>query len=276
MSKRNITIEAKPAHKKRYQSLLREDWTMASLQQTLNLLHELLRASHAALQFAWEKSGRSVRGGKVVMDLGDLQGLHDIYELVGIDELLGLHGVPAIPGAFMELLTTGNDILAFAVRTWVYLAIQVLFDLHGETGFLRDIQSILFLNAVESLLPELRTDGLEESHGMLVHALGNHICRAWGDDPAHQQYLLSVLARYLGDRESEENALRSAFRLTDPDEHDYLTLAQSYWHFLLENQHYEDAEKFLLGLYRRAPREQLDEIKEMIDETFAERSAARV
>ena len=97
-----------------------------------------------------------------------------------------------------------------------------------------------------------------------------------GDDPAHQQYLLSALARYLGDRESEESALRSAFRLTDPDEHDYLTLAQSYWHFLLENQRHADAEKFLLDVYRTAPREQLEEIREMLDETFAERAAAPV
>ena len=86
-----------------------------------------------------------------------------------------------------------------------------------------------------------------------------------------QQYMLSVLARYLGDRDLEENALRSAFRLTDPDEHDYLTLAQSYWHFLLENQRHEDAETFLLDVYRRAPQNLLDEIREMLDETLAER-----
>ena len=196
---------------------------------------------------------RPVRGGKVVLDLGDLQGLHNIYELVRIDELLGLQGVPAIPDAFMELLAMRNGTVALAVRTWVYLALQTLFDLRGETGFFRDIQSILFLNTVESLLPELRTAGLEESARHAGACTGESYRSCWRDNPSHQQYLLSVLARYLGDRESEENSLRSAFRLTDPDEHDYLTLAQSYWHFLLENQRYADAKTFLLGRISKGP-----------------------
>jgi len=60
--------------------------------------------------------------------------------------------------------------------------------------------------------------------------------------------------------------------LTDPEDHDYLTLAQCYWSFLLENHRSEDAESFLLGVYRRAPRESLAEIREMIDDTFAQRT----
>ncbi len=63
----------------------------------------------------------------------------------------------------------------------------------------------------------------------------------------------------------------SAFRLSSPDEHDYLTLAQSYWQFLMDDRRYEDAERFLLGVYRQAPREHLDEIKGLIDDTYAER-----
>ena len=114
----------------------------------------------------------------------------------------------------------------------------------------------------------------EELHSLLVHALRYHIVRVWPDNPGHQQYLLSAWASYLGDRELEENALRSAFRLSGPDEHDYLTLAQSYWQLLMEDRRYEDAERFLLGIYREAPREQLDEIKGLLDDTYAERGFA--
>ena len=270
MIRRPITLKPKPSFKEKYQSLLRKDWSMATLRQVLKLLDELLRASGAALRFAWKDSELAGPGSKMELDLGDLQ------ELLTIHRHLGLPGMPLLPDKLVELLPASAGLVESAVRTWVYLDIQALFDLNGETGFFRDIQSILFLNAVESLLPELQTDELEPFHSILIHALGYHSAMVWRDDPAHQQYLLSALAHHLGDRDLEENALRSAFRLTDPDEHDYLTLAQSYWHFLLENQRFEDAETFLLGVYRRAPREQLDEIREMIDETFAERSTASV
>ena len=270
MTRQIITLKVKPTFKEKYQSLLCEDWSMATLRQVLKLLDELLRTSGVVLRFAWEESAHSVRGGKRVFASCDLQ------KLLTIHRNLGLPGMPVLPDTLAEPLAAPKGADTLAVRTWVYLDLQALFELRGETGFFRDLQSILFLNAVESLLPELRSGGREQLHSILIHALGYHSAMAWRDDPAHQQYLLSALACYLDDRDLEENSLRSAFRLTDPNEHDYLTLAQSYWHFLLENRRFEDAETFLLDVYRRAPQEQLDEIREMLDETFAERTAAHV
>jgi hypothetical protein len=262
---RTITLKAKLAFKEKYRSLLSEDWSMASLRQVLGLLDELLRASHAALRFSWEESESAFRGGKRVIDLEDLTGL------LAIHRPLGLPGIPVPPDALGELLAVPNGEVTLAVRAWVYLDLQALFELRGETDFLRDLQSILFLNVIEALLPGLHAAGLSEFHGILIHALGYHNAVVWRDDPAHQQYLLSAWAHYLGNRDLEENALRAAFRLTDPGEHDYLTLAQSYWQFLMDDRRYEDAERFLLGVYRQAPREHLDEIKGLIDDTYAER-----
>jgi hypothetical protein len=147
-----------------------------------------------------------------------------------------------------------------------------MFEVRGETGLFRDLQSLLYLNVVDSLLPQLQSAGLTEAHDLLVNALGYHSTVVWRDEAAHQQYLLSVLAGYVGDRELEGSSLLASFRLTDPEQHDYLTLAQCYWAYLLENRRQGDAETFLLGVYRRAPRESLAEIREMIDDTFAERA----
>ena len=72
------------------------------------------------------------------------------------------------------MLATPNGEVTQAVRTWVYLDLQTLFELRGERDFLRDLQSVLFLNVIESLLPELRTAGLDAFHSILVHALGYH------------------------------------------------------------------------------------------------------
>jgi hypothetical protein len=274
MTRRTITLKAKPAFKHKYHSLLRKEWSIESHLQVLNLLDELLEASRAGLKFAWEKTQPSARPGKILLGLPELEELLNILASFNIAEPFAVRGMPALPVNLAELLSGRHRLVATAVRTWVYLNLQALFDLRGETGFFRDLQSMLFLHSTEWLLRDLRSRKFEELHSLLIHALGYHIVRVWPDNPGHQQYLLSAWASYLGDRELEENALRSAFRLSGPDEHDYLTLAQSYWQLLVEDRRYEDAEKFLLGIYREAPREQLDEIKGLLDDTYAERGLA--
>ena len=103
MTRRTITLKATSAFKEKYQSLLRKDWSMATLRQVLKLLDELLRASGAALRFvrtsaspsrlAWEESDDAVRNGKIVFDSGDL------LELLTIHGRLGLPGMPSLPNA---------------------------------------------------------------------------------------------------------------------------------------------------------------------------------
>ena len=206
MSRQTITLKAKPALKEKYQSLLRKDWSMATLRKVLKLLDELLRESGATLRFAkepdatlrfgpdltsgyaWEESEGAVGDGKIVF------GLADVLELLTIHRRLGLPGMPLLPETLVELFTKSDRTVNLAVRTWVYLDFPWLFDLRGETGLYRDIQSILFFNTVESLLPALHAAGLEQLHNLLVHALAYHSAMVWRDDPAHQQYLLSALA----------------------------------------------------------------------------------
>ena len=111
-----------------------------------------------------------------MFDVGDLQKLLEIHRD------LGLPGMPLLPESIIEGVTMPGgpvklavtkwkdseyaevfDYLSdgsvnLAVRTWVALDLSGLVELRGETrGFLRDLQSIIFLNAVESLLPELRS-----------------------------------------------------------------------------------------------------------------------
>lgn len=271
MTRRTITLNAKRTFKHKYHSLLRKEWSMATHLQTLNLLDELLQASRAELQFALEKRQPSPRRGTILFGLPELEELFEILASFNMAEQFAAIGIPALPEKLAELPSRRDRVVATAVRTWVYLNLQAVFDLRGETGFFRDLQSLLFLHTVEWLLPELRAGQYEELHGLVVHALRYHLVRVWSDNPGHQQFLLSAWASYLGDRGLEENALLSAFRLSSPDEHDYLTLAQSYWQFLMDDRRYEDAERFLLGVYRQAPREHLDEIKGLIDDTYAER-----
>jgi hypothetical protein len=268
MSRRTITLKVKPAFKGSYQSLLKKDWDANTMRLVLKLLDAQLRASGVFLRLSGDSDGtRPERSGQISI------GPQQIGELLQVFERVGSPQLPAVPATAAALLRDArNDTADMALRASIYLAFQALCNIRGETGFFQDLQSLLYLHAVDWLLPQLRSAGFVLEHGLLVEAMGYHFTAVWRDNPAHQQYLISVLAGYLGDRELEESSLLASFRLTDPEGHDYLTLAQCYWSFLLENHRSEDAETFLLGVYRRAPRESLAEIREMLDDTFAQRA----
>ena len=155
MTRRTITLNAKPTFKHKYRSLLRKEWSMATHLQTLNLLDEFLQASRAELQFALEKRQPSPRRGTILLDLPELEELLKIFALFDMAEQFAAIGIPALPEKLAELPSRRDRVVATAVRTWVYLDLQALFDLRGETGFFRDLQSLLFLHTVEWLLPEL-------------------------------------------------------------------------------------------------------------------------
>ncbi len=269
--RRTITLKARPALKSKYHALLREDWGRQTAERVLDLLGELLRASGVRLVFPWEDSGKTARDRRGEVNLG----ADDFGELLELLERVRLPQLPPLPLAAEKLFVRpGGKLALAATRAWVYLIFQAVCEIRGEAGFFRDLQSLLYLNVVDWLLPELRSAGLAGEHDVLLGALGYHCTAVWPDEPAHQQYLLAILARAIGDSGLEGRALLDSFRLADPGEHDYLTLAQSYWFFLLENHRHEDAEAFLLDVYRQAPSEMLAEVKKMIADTFRGRLVA--
>jgi hypothetical protein len=269
MSRRIINLKAKPAFAGTCRSLLRNDWDAGTMRRVVRLLDAQLRASGVRLRLSAGDfhAPRPERPGELSIGPRELEELLRVFERVGAPQLPAAS--PTVTGL---LRSADNETAAAALRASVYLAFQALFDVRGETGFFRDLQSLLYLHVVDWLLPRLGSTAFIPQCDFLVSAMGYHCTAVWRDNPAHQQYLISVLAGYLGDREREKSALLASFRLTAPESHEYLTSAQCYWSFLLENRRLDDAEAFLLGLYRRAPRESLAEIREMLDDTFAQRA----
>ena len=267
MHQRTIELKPRPAFKAAYQSLLTRDWSIATLRKTLELLGDLLAASGAEIRFGSSRPRKTPPPGQWS------PGMDDFRRLLAIHREFATNGATGLPEHIEELVPAPTGVAELAIRAWLYFDLQLLCNLRGDTGFFRDLQSILFLNTAESLLPELRENGLKVYDGLLANVLEYHAAVTWRDDAAQQQYLLSILAHDRGDKDIEGSALLAAFRLTDPQSHEFLTMAQSYWHFLIENNRFDEAETFLLGVYRNAPQEQLSELKEMIDDTFAERAA---
>ena len=81
-------------------------------------------------------------------------------------------------------------------------------------------------------------------------------------------YLRSGLFRYLNMKEDETDALVQSFRLTAPDQHDYLTKAQAAWMSMLDRKELSKAKEFMLGVYRACPESARAEVEEILDETY--------
>src|SRR5690606_22330318 len=102
-----------------------------------------------------------------------------------------------------------------AERTWAFLAFQSLATVDGEEGFFVDCQSMLFLLAIDHLLPALEKDGLAAERDCLVNALlmHLHLCD-FVHDLAHWNYLLSQFADALNLTELRERALFASVATT--------------------------------------------------------------
>jgi tetratricopeptide (TPR) repeat protein len=143
-----------------------------------------------------------------------------------------------------------------------------MISLGGEIGFLRDIQSILFLLTSDYILPVLQKEQMTEELNFLTLILLSHCLIAWHDNPAHQNHLLYVLFENLGFYELARERLYTAFKLTSPFEHEYMTKVQAYWTALIDAKQFDDAEEFILRVLRHSKEEHFEELKEVVQLNF--------
>jgi hypothetical protein len=249
----------------RYKALLAGDWEPL-LGNALQLLDDQLRQSGIQLILPWDAT----------VDLSDESNVLRIPNAL-VEEVLPLlqrlhsHELPPVPEGVLEKQDRLPERYRAAIRVAVCLTLQAQFELYGEDGLFRDIQSLIFLGTVYELLPKLNSARLREVHDLLVNILAYHCTVIWRDYAAHQQYLLGILAGYSKDEELEEKSLVASFHLTSPDEHDYLTKAQVCVFHFLEHRRYDKAKSFLFAVCRQAPEESLDELRKMLDDVYAAR-----
>ncbi|MDM8515524.1 hypothetical protein QUF76_04935, partial [Desulfobacterales bacterium HSG16] len=140
--------------------------------------------------------------------------------------------------------------------------------LEGEIGFLRDIQSLIFILTSNFILPLLKEHRLKEEFNYLNLMMFTHSLVVWHDNPAHQNQLFSIVFDNMGFHEAVMDCLYIAFRLTPSEDHDYLTKAQAYWTALIDAEMFDKAKEFSLKLLRSSSEEHFDEIKEIIELSF--------
>lgn len=258
-----LTVRTWGPFEERYRELLLEDYSRQALEGALSLLWTTVAQSVAA-NSSWARAleyQENARTGAEEID-GEM-----VERIATFASFYPGRALPPMPPHFSA--GRPSRTMWQAVRVWNYLALPALVRLKGETGFFRDIQSLLFLNTVHYLLPHLQAQSLRPEHDCLVQALHMHAVLAWSDDPAHQCFLLSVLLDYLGESRARMDLLHRSFLLTPPSDHSYLTKAQAYWCDLHEHGEGKKALSFLLDLARTSPPEHLPEIKEMLADMTA-------
>jgi hypothetical protein len=71
-----------------------------------------------------------------------------------------------------------------------------------------------------------------------------------------------------GRRDAAAESFRAAVASTHSDDHDFVTRVQMMWTVLMEQKRWRDAFQILMDVYARAARNDLDEVRYMLSETF--------
>jgi hypothetical protein len=258
-----VTIIVRTSHAlvQRYREVLRSDYTRETLNETLQLLWEVIGQPPGNGKARWVNALEYNERGKASAEEFHQEVLERIEKFASF-----------IPGGLLPAIPVRSSTHRpsragwLAERACAYLTLQSLATLKGEGGFFRDIQSPLFLCSVYHLLPQLSSQSLDKEHAYLLHAMTMHALFVWDDDPSHQAFLRSLILDYLGNTQLRRAFVHQSFVLTPSDDHSYLTKAQEYWCDLVEAGESGRAKRFLLDLYRNAPQEHTSEIAAMIDD----------
>jgi hypothetical protein len=266
-----IDILASEAEFARYRSLVDSDWNRSTLDQVLALMRDVVRTPQVEqvkyqewLSFPPMNGDKTPGNGVAKQILEPLLFLSAVYREPSI---------PRLPAA----LTLGKskavaqilDIVRF-----LFLQLFVNVRIRGETGFIQDLQSLLFLTSVHYLLPHLQKTAARKEHDILVNAMHVHANVVWRRDPSHMFFLLGSMMGHLGNKRLRLDYLDKSQAATPIDDHAFLTRANAYWAELLEFRETDKAMEYLLKISRLAPASYLSEIEEMIKETAAFNAAS--
>ena len=268
---RVIYLASTPPLRKAYQRLLTSGWHKRTLEAVLELLWKEIEAAHRLTDTSFREVLNPHRRGLPASG----------FDRQVIDEIRHFRRhfrsdlIPPVPDDFPNRRGRRQ---AQAETTWTYLVLDNLARLQGDTGFFADGRSLLFLLAIDFLLPELTEPADAAERACLVNALYMHTFITWTHDPqrqAHHFFLQAVLMDALGKPRLRRDNLRYALNLTDIEDHSFLTKAQAYVFSLLDAGQDEEAKRFLLRLYRHAPETYLAELQEMLDHVQGASSTAR-
>ncbi|ETR67714.1 MAG: hypothetical protein OMM_04990 [Candidatus Magnetoglobus multicellularis str. Araruama] len=267
-----LYLNKNPLLIEKYQQLLITQWNFETMKESLDLANSFLNSCKHPLGFSelLQNYGNS--------ELSEFLTSSNFRNYLQNQVIFTSNkNFPSIPEKIPKRRSTSKIIYSKLTLEVIYnLAFPVFatnkknknFILDGEIGFLRDIQSLIFMLTSNIMLPLLKQHRLKEEINYLNLMMFTHSLMVWHDNPAHQNQLFSIVFDNMGFHEAVIDCLYIAFRLTLPDDHDYLTKAQAYWSALIDAKMFDKAKEFSLKLLRYSSEKHFEEIKEIIELTF--------
>jgi hypothetical protein len=259
-----IKLRANKKHKKIYREILSSKWSQKTIVDCFSLINDFLNTSEYPVGYS------EVRTSIKIEQLISQELSSYLSPLSSLSANVLPKSPTRIPKRRAKDKIEKHNLTNEAIYDLSFPLPLSLLDkdvkVIGDLDFLRDIQSLTFIMTTEYLIPQLGK--MNEEKNYVIFVLFIHALVSWHDNPSHQNYLLSILFDELGIKELHRICLYNAFKLTSPDEHDYLTKAQSYWSALIDEELYEEARHFVITLLRTSKQEHLEEIEEILALTF--------
>jgi len=136
----------------------------------------------------------------------------------------------------------------------------------SRASLLIDSCQLVFHQTYHVLLPKLEA---ATDHRLRVRLLNAFLEFASSiTDPANRSHLLARCYEAYDDNERAAQHHAEAVRTTPSDAHNFMTLLQIHWDFLVDHQRFAEALEVLLEAYPRVRRSDIDETAELIRLTF--------
>ncbi len=259
-----------------YRRLLRTEWSLETLGDALGLCRRVLHRSGFITRRPRALAPREPTSDEPIatpypIPSGASEPLREYLETVNSSL------IPPMPRALPQRRKPEFVALArLAVESISVLAFPFQMRLSGSpirlgdgSGFLRDVQAVVFMNAAYDLLPELEDQRLTGELHQLQNAMYAHARVVWQDDPSQSCALLATLLDQAGDDDRAVDYRLQALRLTGQEEHVYPTRLQAVWDALISAGRAREAEELLHEAVRHGPPEHRDRVWQLIRATFA-------
>jgi tetratricopeptide (TPR) repeat protein len=261
-----------------YQRILVGDWDAPQLERALELARDTLSSAGLIVHFRWEDQlKRPSRGSQNSHYIVPPEASEDLAEYIStlnkqrIRAMREPHAAPeAVP--WRELRLTEEVVFHLSLPSnKIFRHSQI--SLIDNSGFYRDICSLLFRLAIEHLLPALYSSGGSYSY-LLTSTLEVFARSEWDDQPEHRDALLADLYEELGRTDEAINLRERALQATPFDAHDYLTKAQALIQSLMEAGDTDAAENLVFQVIRQTNRKHDAEIRSMLQDIYLAREVS--
>jgi hypothetical protein len=263
-------IVAKDQFVTEYQTLLAENESLATVARAAKLTWDVLGGritpKESGLSFEPSASNAADSTTRIQSSLPSLKP-RDAYDIKRWQQFVSAH--PVRNREHRRLRAIVVDV-ATALTVVPTIGSSANFS-SARCSLLIDSCLLLAHHAYFALLPKLDDQRYAADRMFLLSAF--HDFADSSSEPADRFAMLALYFDAVDKPQQASESRRAALAATAADAHDFLTVLQSFWTSLVERGMLNDALELLLQTYPRVARRDLDEVGELIRQTFRQATA---